>query len=223
LLQKTGDIMKTINNQKLETLYQYFEKNGFDKTIDEISKGINVTKKTIFNRYENRENMESILQSYWRQRFRKNFLEKCQYCNNMVEVLIFMIYELKRSFEVEKYFFEREMDLDGFFLSDDENSIVSVTKRIINKGIELALFTPDIDIYQYSRFFIHNIVYFFIKDQCREDIVQYVLPPLLTESGLIIMQDINLSSFFEISNTKQIANPKRFLIDTQIHENNIPK
>ena len=85
--------MKRITNQKTETLYQYFEKNGFDKTIDEISKGINVTKKTIFNRYQNRENMERMLQLYWRQRFRKNFLEKCQNCNNMVEVLLFVIYE----------------------------------------------------------------------------------------------------------------------------------
>jgi len=222
IVVKTGGIMKKINNQKLETLYQYFEKNGFDKTIDEISKGINVTKKTIFNRYENRENMESVLQSYWRQRFRKIFLEKCQYCNNMVEVLIFMIYELKRSFEVEKYFFEREIDLDGFFLSDDENSIFSITKRIINRGIELEFFIPDIDVQQYSRFFIHNIVYLFIKKQSREDIVHYILPPLLTESGLIIMKEMNLNSFFEVSSTTQFENLKRFLMDTPVHENNIP-
>ena len=213
--------MKKINNQKLETLYQYFEKNGFDKTIDEISKGINVTKKTIFNRYENRENMENMLQSYWRQRFRKNFLEKCQYCNNIVEVLIFMIYELKRSFEVERYFFEREMVLEGFFLSDDENSIFSVTKRIINKGIELEFFRSEIDVFQYSRFFIHSIVYLFIKKQSNEDVVHYVLSPLLTESGLIIMKEINLSSFFEVSSTTQFENIKRFLVDMPIHKNNI--
>lgn len=204
--------MKRIYNQKIETLYQYFEKNGFEKTIDEISKGINVSKKTIFNRYKNRENMENVLQTYWRQRFKKNFLEKCPNCNNMVEVLIFFIYELKKSYEVEKYFFEREMDIGGFFLPDDESSTFSITKRIINKGIELEFFSLEIDVNQYTQYFIHNTVYLFIKKHCNEDIVRYILPPLLTEIGMNIMKDMNLTTFFEVSSTSKLENLQRYLI-----------
>jgi len=204
--------MKRIANQKTETLYQYFEKNGFDKTIDEISKGINVTKKTIFNRYQNRENMERVLQVYWRQRFRKNFLEKCQNCNNMVEVLLFIIYELKKSYEVEKYFFDREMNIDGFFLQEDENSVISITKRIVKKGIALDYFNSEIDYTQYSNFFIHNIIHLFVKKGGREDIVYYILQPLLIESGMKILNDMNLAYFFELSKTNSnIEIPKRYL------------
>ncbi len=204
--------MKRITNQKTETLYQYFEKNGFDKTIDEISKGINVTKKTIFNRYQNRENMERMLQLYWRQRFRKNFLEKCQNCNNMVEVLLFVIYELKKSFEVEKHFFEREMNIDGFFLQEDENSVISITKRIIKKGIALDYFNSEIDINQYATFLIHNIIHLFVKKRGSEDIVSYILQPLLIESGKRILNEMNLTYFFDLSPTNsKIEIPKRYL------------
>lgn len=212
IVSKIGGVMNRLNHQKTEILYQYFEKNGFDRTIDEISKGINVTKKTIFNRYTNRENMERMLQIYWRQRFRKNFLEKCQNCNNMVEVLLFIIYELKKSYIVENYFFEREMNTGGFFLHEDENSVISITKRIIKRGIDLDHFNSEIDITQYATFFIHNIIHLFVKKGGSEDIVSYILQPLLIESGKEIMNDVNLTHFFNLSlANSNVEIPKRYL------------
>jgi hypothetical protein len=101
------------------------------------------------------------------------------------------------------------MNIDGFFLTNDESSTFSITKRIINKGIELELFSLEIDVNQYIQYFIHNTVYLFINKHCNEDIVRYIMSPLLTEIGMNIMKDINLTSFFEVTSLSKLENLQR--------------
>ncbi|MEG2071338.1 MAG: TetR/AcrR family transcriptional regulator, partial [Bacteroidales bacterium] len=97
----------TKKDQKLEALYHYFISNGFDHTIEEIAQGIGVTKKTLFNRYENREGMEKSVMDHWHQVLLSRFYNKCQFCNNAIEKIVIFVCEIKLSYHNETQFFTK--------------------------------------------------------------------------------------------------------------------
>lgn len=109
-----------------------------------------------------------------------------------------MIYELKKTAKEEACFFEREVKSNSFFNEDDTNSLISIIKKIINKGVELEFFSPYINVSQYSHFFIYNIVYLYILKNMKDDMVQFVLLPLITPKSMDILKELNLNFFFEV-------------------------
>jgi AcrR family transcriptional regulator len=65
--------MKSIKQQKLDVLFRFCNQYGFEQTVDEITAGIGISKKTFFNRYQNREEMTKMVQQYWRELFKIRF------------------------------------------------------------------------------------------------------------------------------------------------------
>ena len=80
---------------------------GYNVSIDAMAQGINVTPKTLFNRYQNKENMENTVQRHWYNLFWEHFQEKQKQCNNAIEQLIILACDIKASATTEKIFFNK--------------------------------------------------------------------------------------------------------------------
>ena len=57
--------MKSKAIQKIHLVYDFFLKEGFYYTVEEIADAIKVTPKTLFNRYQTKANMVLEARKYW--------------------------------------------------------------------------------------------------------------------------------------------------------------
>lgn len=180
--------------QKIEKLFLFIKDNGFHHTMEEIASGINVTPKTLFNRYQNKENMEQQVQDYWCNKFWKRFQKKQEFCNNAIEELVLLTFELSQSHDEELHFFNREFKIDKMLKEGISPTFSEHTNAIINAGIEKGFFHNLPDPNQYTDYFLFNICTLFTHRNCKPDLLRYIFVSLLTDYGKAIFSEINLDS-----------------------------
>ena len=129
--------MKSIKQQKLDTLYRFCNRYGFEQTIEEIAEGIGISKKTFFNRYQNREEMTQIVQQYWRELFKSRFEEKRILCNNPVEIILLFIYEMQVSNKTENFFIQQEIKTGAYIEHFKDGHFIPMIRQVIINGIDL--------------------------------------------------------------------------------------
>lgn len=191
--------MNPTQRKKIDRLYRYFSENGFDFSLDEVSKAVGISKKTIFNRYESRRNMEQMVCEYWLICFDERFSIKSKACNNPVEELLLFIYEIIWSSRKETFLFDKIRTNFSVLLTTGEDSLQNRVTAIILKGMEDDCFKNIWDnILQYSQFLIFGIVYLYHDQLQNPEMLHYLLSPLLTEKGEQIVNEIDFGGFFAV-------------------------
>lgn len=187
--------MKSIKQQKLDVLFRFCNQYGFEQTVDEITAGIGISKKTFFNRYQNREEMTKMVQQYWRELFKSRFEEKKILCNNSVEIILLFIYELQVSNKTESVYIKQEITSGTYLEHLKENHFIPMIRKVIIDGIDNECFDADIDIDLFCHYFIYNIFHLYLN-QLNIELINYFLQPLLTELGKTLLEDIDLERMF---------------------------
>lgn len=181
--------------EKLEILYKFCQEVGFAHSVEDISKGIGISKKTFFNRYQHRENMITIIRSHWHSKFKERFEAKSELCNHLIEAMLLFIYEIQYSHKKEFFFFIEEIKTGEYLSNRSETSFFSIIYNLINQGIENNYFQEDIDKELFCCFFLFNIFHLYVKEY-NIDIISYLLAPLLSEVGKELLEDIDLFRMF---------------------------
>lgn len=184
--------MSPNQQQKLEQLFLFLKNNGFNLTMENIASGIRVTPKTLFNRYQNKENMEQQVQNYWREKFWIRFQEKQNYCNNAIEELILLAIELNQSYSEERHFFHREFQIDTMLKEGISPIFLKYTSDIINSGVEKGLFREQLVTNKFTDYFLFNICTLFLNRSFKSDILRYIFVSLLTDYGRTVFNEIDL-------------------------------
>ena len=180
--------------RKLEKLYNYLNENGFELSVKAISQGIGISK-NLFNRYQHRKEMERIIQNYWRDKF-KDVLRRKQ--NIVTTALLFCFYfEILASNKNEHTFVQQELKTNAFLASNQSNNFISIIKNSIENYNTSLCFKNEINLDSYAYFFFYNIFYILLTNkQIQIDVIEFLLSPLLTEDGKIMLDDINLEMMF---------------------------
>ena len=75
-----------ISKKKIEELSKYYLRHGFDHSTDEIVDGMNISRKTFFNRYKSKDNSVQMVLDAWYDNIRDRFQEKAAQCNHAVDI-----------------------------------------------------------------------------------------------------------------------------------------
>ena len=179
-----------LTKNKIEQLYQYYAHNGFDHTVDEIASALTISKKTFFNRYNNKN--ESIVQcvDYWHELISNRFQGKLLQCNHSVEELVLFSWELQTIRKQEHYFFNYEIENETLLTGDAP--YMSILQSIIRKGIRCYHFNNDIDILLYSKYLISILAQMSFTESEHPQIMRYLLDCLLTERGKELLEEMNI-------------------------------
>ena len=187
---------RPLNQQKTFDIFHYYLKNGFDHTTDEIVAAMGISRKTFFNRYEGKAQSVEIARQYWHTCIQERFREECLECNHPVEELLLFVWEMRNIRETEGTLFQYELEHNLF--TDDDSPFMSILDTVIQKGIRNYHFQENINIPLYSSFFLHNICGYEGWDNNMEQIIRYLLLPLLTERGMELLDDADTAYFFNL-------------------------
>lgn len=184
--------MSTVN-QRIEELFQYYKKHGFDHSTGDIVEGMSISRKTFFNRYISKENSVSMVINYWFDRIRERFQEKTMQCNHAVEELLQFGYEIHyiRSKETHLYQYVQQKDL----LLSSKCPLTYILAGIIQKGINHYQFKEDVNSNLYAQYVINNIAHYPFSNEEQEDIVRFLLAPIMTERTKELMKELNFSFY----------------------------
>ncbi|HPE39632.1 MAG TPA: hypothetical protein PLI77_00920 [Bacteroidales bacterium] len=199
-------------------LYDYFLIHGFEHSMSEIANGINLTKKTLHNRYITRDYLEEQILAYWKTQLMNRFREKTEFSNHPVETLLLLIYELELSIINEFPMYEKEHLKYHKHHSLESHFLFPVFLEIIQNGQQNGDFPIDMDTKKYTIFLIFNIIHLFFQDiidhigqlnrsSKRErisivnqliqvDYIEYLLSANLTHKGKNKLKEIDLNLLF---------------------------
>ncbi len=180
-------------DKKLEDLFQYYKKNGFNHSTDEIVEGMSISRKTFFNRYKSKENSVLMVIRFWFDNIRDRFHEKTMQCNHAVEELLQFGYEIHYIRSKEKHLYQY-IQRNGILVSS-ECPLVSILAGIIQKGINHYQFKEDVDSRLYAQYVVNNIANYLFTDEQQEEIVRYLLAPIVTERTKELMRELNFSFY----------------------------
>lgn len=182
--------MKTKAIPKIHAVYDFFLKEGFQHSVEEIAHAIKVTPKTLFNRYQTKANMVLEARKYWHQQIRARLLEKFEYCNNVVEKLVILICEGHYCLQQESNYFLKEME-DTF--TCEENAFCASLKQFLKEGQDSNLLNSAINLQEYSNFFVHNL-FSYLPQHLNADTFFNILSPILLPEGQNIYNQIDISN-----------------------------
>lgn len=180
-------------DKKVEELFQYYKKNGFNHITDEIVEGMSISRKTFFNRYKSKENSVLMVINYWFDNIRERFHEKTMQCNHAVEELLQFGYEIHYIRNKEKYLYQYVKQKD--LLLSSECPLVSILAGIIQKGINHYQFKEDVSSHLYAMFVVNNIAHYPFSNEEQEEIVRFLLAPIVTERTKELMKELNFSFY----------------------------
>ena len=138
---------------KIHAVYDFFLKEGFHHTVEEIALAIKVTPKTLFNRYQTKANMVLEARRYWHQLILNRLSEKIEYCNNAVEKLVMLICESHYCLQQESNYFLKEIE-DAF--TCEENAFCASLKKFLKEGQDQNLLNSTINPQEYPRTHRHG-------------------------------------------------------------------
>ena len=165
--------------------------------MQEIAEAAHITKKTIFNRYLSKENLELCLIDYWQIKSNERSTERMEFANHAVERLMMFLFELQYCKKNEYHFFQKAKELllektkqTGPHLNQLEN--------ILATGKEEGLFHLESDSKVFAYYFLFNVLFLLLKDNILyTDYLSFLLEPVLTEAGKSVFRDIDIEQIFK--------------------------
>ena len=189
----------TYNYSKIEPIFKYYLNNGFSHSLQEIANAVNITKKTLFNRYMSKENMELCLIDYWQIRSNERMAQRMEFANNAVEKLMMFLFELQYCKNNEPYFFQKTKE---FFLEKfvQNSPHLLQLEAIFKIGMEEELFRFDLDPKVFGYFFLFNTLFLLLSDNLiYTEFVYFLFEPILTVDGKLVFKDIDIEQVFKNS------------------------
>ena len=186
------------NQSKIEPIYNYYLSTGFDHSMQEVADVVQITKKTLFNRYLSKENMEHCLIDYWQVKSCERIVQRMEYANNAVEKLMMFLFELQYCRNNELIFFQK---IGALFLEKPEQKtplFISQLEAIFAMGIieELFHFSSEPKIFAY--FFLLNTLFILLKEPLiNTDYIPFLFEPILTKIGQAMFKDIDIEQVFK--------------------------
>lgn len=169
--------MTASEKNKLKKIVDFYNENGFDKTIEEICHAVGVTKKTLFNRYGSKKNMEDRAIDLFQELLVLRMEDKISLCNNSVESVIFLIDELYSTSKKSPIFFN-EISRRGC-----HKKLYLLMEKMILDGQKKHFFIEDLSSSLFADFYFQTLFFFIEKGSFCVDIINYIMSPLLTDKG----------------------------------------
>ena len=192
------DFIMIYNYTKIEPIFQYYLSTGFDHSMQEIADTVQITKKTLFNRYAYKENLEHCLIDYWQIKSCERMGERMEFSNNAVEKLMMFLFELQYCRNNESHFFQKAKE--KFVEKSEHKSSLFITQleTIFNTGVKEELFHFESEFKVFAYFFQFNVFFILLKDTLiNTDYISFLLAPILTESGKTVFKDIDIEQVFK--------------------------
>ena len=183
----------TISKKKIDDLAQYYLQNGFDHSTDEIVEGMNISRKTFFNRYRSKENSVKLVLDAWYDNIWERFQEKAVQCNHAVEELVQYGYELHYIRHTERVFYQYAKTHN--LLHHEDLPFVKILAGILHNGITHYQFKEELNEILYAKYVMNNIANFNYTDSESEEIIFYLLSPILTERTTILLKELEFVGF----------------------------
>ena len=184
------------NYTKIEPIFKYYLKNGFDHSLQKLADSVKVTKKTLFNRYQSKENLELLVVDYWQVTSCERMAQRMEFSNNAVEKLMMFLFELQYCRNNEPHFFKKNKEI---FLGNFEQNSPYITQleAIFTMGIEEKLFRFDSEPKVFAYFFQFNTLFILLNNTViNTDYISFLFEPILTETGKTVYQDIDIEQIF---------------------------
>jgi AcrR family transcriptional regulator len=184
------------NYSKIEPIYKYYLVYGFNHSLQKVADAVQITKKTLFNRYISKENLELCLVEYWQTKSNERMEQRMEFSNNAVEKLMMFLYELQYCKNHESFFFQKTKE---FFLEKFVQNSPHVTQleAIFKMGVEEELFRFDSDPKVFAYFFLFNTLFLLLSDNLiYTEFIFFLFEPILTETGKTVYKDIDIEQVF---------------------------
>jgi len=184
------------NYIKIEPIFRYYLSNGFNHSLQEVADAVGISKKTMFNRYISKENLEYCLIDYWQIKSNERFTDRMEFANHAVEKILMFLFELQYCKNNEYHFFQKVKEL---FLQKNTQTgqHISQLVTIFSMGEKEELFHFDSDSKVFAYFFYFNALFLLLKDDLiYTDYVYFLFEPILTESGKAVFRDIDIEQVF---------------------------
>jgi len=186
------------NPIKIEPIFNFYLTNGFKLSIQKIADTVNITKKTLYNRYQSKENLEQCVMEFWGKFSCERVKQRTEYANNAVEKLILFLFELQYCRKHEFHFFSKMKEL---FLGNIEYDCQHIKQlnSIFNTGIEENFFRFACDQKVFTYFFLFNTLYILLNNELlNTDYLPFLLEPILTDKGRVAFKDIDIEQIFKL-------------------------
>ena len=186
------------NHSKIEPIYKYYLSTGFDHSMQEVANAVQITKKTLFNRYLSKENLEYCLIDYWQIKSCERIVERMEYANNAVEKLMMFLFELQYCRNNEFHFFQKTKELLLKKLEQENPLFITQLEAIFTMGVKEEVFHFDSDSKIFAYFFLFNTWFILLKDPLiNTDYISFLFEPILTETGKTVFKDIDIEQVFK--------------------------
>jgi len=185
------------NHSKIEPIFKYYLNSGFDRSMQEIANAVQISKKTLFNRYLSKENLEYCLIDYWQVKSCERFAQRMEHANNAVEQLMMFLFELQYCRNNEFHFFEKTKEP---FLRKFERAnppFIIQLEAIFETGVGEGLFRFRSEPKVLAYFFLFNALFILLSDTVvNTDYLSFLFEPVLTEKGKGVFTDIDIEQIF---------------------------
>lgn len=182
-----------ISQKKIEELSQFYLKNGFDHSTDEIVEGLNISRKTFFNRYKSKDNSVQMVLDLWYDNIRERFQEKAAQCNHAVEELVQFGYELHHIRHKEHVFYRYVKTHN--LLDHEDLPFVQILAGILRNGINHYQFKEKLNEVVYAKYVMNNIANYKYTEAESEEVIRYLLSPILTERTTTLLKELDFVDF----------------------------
>lgn len=182
-----------ITKKKIEDLSQYYLRNGFDHSTDEIVEWMNISRKTFFNRYKSKENSVQMVLEAWYDNIRERFQEKAAQCNHAVEELVQFGYEMHYIRHTEHIFYQHVKA--HYLLLREDLPFVQILAGILRNGINHYQFKEELNEVVYAKYVMNNISNYNYTEAEREEVIHYLLAPILTERTTMLLKELDFVNF----------------------------
>jgi AcrR family transcriptional regulator len=156
----------------LDRTIQLFEEFGIrNLNMDDISRSLGISKKTLYQYVKSKEDLIEKLFYYdevkWKQESAKVILDEMNAIDVLVQVSLMVFNELSKlnpkiKFELQKYY----ESIYYQFMVRKQNQIFSMISKNIEKGIKEGLYRSDVNVDLVSGLYVRNLVDMHNKDYC---------------------------------------------------------
>jgi len=184
------------NPVKIEPIYTFYQNYGFGLSLQKLADTVQLTKKTLFNRYSSKENLELCVIDHWQLKSNERMMQRMEFTNNAVEKLLIFLFELQYCKKNEPHLFQKSKEIFiEKFIQNSPN--ITQLEKIFKMGEKEKLFWFDSEMKVYAYFFLFNALFLLLSSNLiYTEFIPFLFEPILTEEGKTVFKDIDIEQIF---------------------------
>jgi len=187
------------DQNKIDPIFNFYLDNGFDHSLQKLADAVQITKKTLFNRYGSKKNLELCVLDYWQVKSNERMAQRMEFSNNAVEKLIMFLFELQYCKNYESHFFQKNKEVFLEKFVQNTPHLIQL-ESIFKMGTAEELFQFDFDTKLFAYFFLFNTLFLLLCDNViYTEFITFLFDPILTEKGKVVLKDIDIEQIFKNS------------------------